>query len=80
MKQITMPGFTAERSLYIDHLKCNSQRSVDERQALGEVVPQLPGLFCKRLEGNDVCCVFGDFFGIHGGYCILNGRFYVSDV
>jgi hypothetical protein len=80
MKPTTMPGFTAEHSLYIGHIKYNSPRSADEKQALGTVVPQLPGLLCKRLEGNDVCCIFGDIFGIHGGYCILNGRFYASDV
>jgi len=74
MKHATLPGFTADRSLYIRDTKYNEIGAVGEKQALGRVLPQLP-FICTDFENGNVCCWFGDIDN-GGGYCILNGKLY----
>jgi hypothetical protein len=74
MKHTTTPGFTAERSLWIRDKPYKAIGSVDGKQALGRVLPQLP-FFCTDFANGNVCCWFGDIDS-GGGYCILNGKLY----
>jgi hypothetical protein len=78
MKHTTMPGFTAEHSLYIRDTKYNSTGSVNKEQTIDRVLPQF---YCERFAGDDVCCWFrpstrSSGIRSYNGYCILDGKLY----